>query len=207
VNRADLVLDAPAKAGSGRYRGVASSFLARLNEGDQVAVAVRSSQAGFHIPDDPAVPVIMVCAGTGIAPFRGFIQERAVRKAAGEDVGTALLFFGIRDPDVDFLHRAELQRWQDDGVVRLRMDFSARPKGGIVHVQNAIWHHRAEIEDLFRAGAHIFVCGDGKRMAPAVRDTLIDIYQHALAIDRDAAERWAESIEREAIRYVADVFS
>jgi cytochrome P450/NADPH-cytochrome P450 reductase len=200
------VLDVPALAGLGRYRGVASTFLARLEEGDELAVAVRPSQTGFHLPDDPAVPIIMVCAGSGIAPFRGFLQERAIRKAAGEPVGAALLFFGVRDPDGDFLHRSELERWQEEGVVHLRMAFSARPQDGVTYVQDAIWHDRAEVEDLFRDGAHIYVCGDGEHMAPAVRDTMIDIYQDAMAIDRDEAERWAETIEREAVRYVADVF-
>ena len=83
------VLDAPALIGQGRYRGVASTFLARLKECDEVIVAIRSSQAGFHPPCDSAVPIIMVCSGSGIAPFRGFLQERAVRKAGGEPVGEA----------------------------------------------------------------------------------------------------------------------
>lgn len=201
------VIDEPALSGHGRYRGVASTFLARLQEGDEVAVAVRPSQTGFHLPEDATVPIIMVCAGSGIAPFRGFIEERAVRKAAGEPVGAALLFFGVRDPDVDFLHRDELERWQDEGVVRLRMAFSARPQEGVTYVQDAIWRDRGEVERLFRDGAHIYVCGDGEHMAPAVRDTLVGIYQQAMRIDRDAAERWAQTVEREAVRYVADVFT
>jgi len=200
------VLDVPALAGAGRYRGVASTFLARLEEGDQVAVAVRPSQAGFHLPDDPAGPIIMICAGSGVAPFRGFIQERAMRKAAGEPVGEALLFFGIRDPDADFLHRAELERWQAEDVVALRMAYSAPAEGEVTYVQDAIWRDRSEVAALFRAGAHIYVCGDGKHMAPAVRDVMIRIYQDAMNIDRAAAERWAERVEREAVRYVADVF-
>ncbi|NYD89608.1 bifunctional cytochrome P450/NADPH--P450 reductase [Sphingomonas melonis] len=201
------VLEAPALAGHGCYRGVASTFLARLEIGDQVAVAVRPSQAGFHLPDDPAVPIIMICAGSGIAPFRGFIQERSLRKAAGDGVGPALLFFGIRDPDADFLHREELEQWQAEGVVSLRIASSARPVDGVAYVQDAMWRDRSEIAALFQAGGHIFVCGDGEHMAPAVRDTLIRIYQDSRQVTREDAEAWVETIEREAVRYVADVFA
>ena len=201
------VLDAPALAGKGQYQGVASSFLARLEEGDELAVAVRPSQAGFHLPDDPQVPIILVCAGSGIAPFRGFLQDRAVRKAAGDKVGRALLFFGARDPKLDFLYRPELEQWQDEDVMSLRMAFSDRVFDGVTYVQDAIWRDRADVAPLFQQGARVYVCGDGAGMAPAVRDTFVRIYQEAMGVSREAADTWAEQVEREAVRYVADVFS
>ncbi|WP_342659219.1 cytochrome P450 (plasmid) [Sphingomonas sp. NY01] len=201
------VLEAPALGADRLHQGVASTFLAGLEEGDTLGMAVRPSQSGFHPPDDPQVPIIMVCAGSGIAPFRGFIQERAVRKAAGDDVGPALLFFGVSDPETDFLHREQLEAWQAEGVVSLRMAFSAYGFHGITYVQDAIWRDRAEIEQLFRDGANVFVCGDGKHMAPAVRDAFVCIYRDALGVSARRAEAWAEKVERDAVRYVADVFN
>jgi cytochrome P450 / NADPH-cytochrome P450 reductase len=201
------VLEVPALGADRLHQGVASTFLARLKEGDTLGVAVRPSQAGFHLPADPLTPVIMVCAGSGIAPFRGFLQERAVRKEAGEPLGPALLFFGVRDPDTDFLYRDQLEHWQDAGILSLRMAFSATGQGGIVHVQDAIWRDRAEIAALFRAGARILLCGDGERMAPAVRDTFIRIYEAETQATHAEALAWAERIEREGVRYVADIYA
>ncbi|KAJ1552080.1 hypothetical protein HK405_012755, partial [Cladochytrium tenue] len=118
------VLDAPAlsaaaaaPAGDGssstssrrRKVGVASTFLARCAPGDRVACAVRASPAAFHLPADPAVPVVMVAAGSGVAPFRGFVQERAAMAAAGRKVGRALLYYGCRGRE-EFAHGPELQR-------------------------------------------------------------------------------------------------
>ncbi|MBP0614416.1 bifunctional cytochrome P450/NADPH--P450 reductase [Jiella mangrovi] len=200
------VLSAPALGGAHRHEGVASTFLARLAEGDSFGAAVRPSQVGFHLPEDPTLPIIMVCAGSGIAPFRGFIEERAALQQAGTAIGRAILFFGVRDPEMDFLYRDELERWQGAGAVALRMAFSETPGDGVVYVQDAIWRDRAEIAKLFRAGGRVFVCGDGTRMAAAVRDTFLRIYQEAMNASREAAEAWAEKIEREATRYVADVF-
>lgn len=201
------VLEVPALGGDRLYRGVASTFLARLREGDRIGVAVRPSQAGFHLPPDPRTPVIMVCAGSGIAPFRGFLQERAACQAAGKPLGPALLFFGVRDPDTDFLYREALEHWQDAGVLSLRMAFSAAARDGVVHVQDAIWRDRAEIAALFRAGARILLCGDGERMAPAVRDAFIRIYEAETHATRAEALAWAEGIEREGVRYVADIYA
>lgn len=147
----------------------------------------------------------MVCAGSGIAPFRGFLQERAARKAAGAETGPALLFFGIRDPDIDYLHRHELEAWEKDGVVSVRLACSTSAKAS--YVQDRIWEDRKDVEDLFRQGAHVYVCGDGEKMAPAVRETCIKIYRSATGASSEEARAWAEQIEREAIRYVADVFS
>ncbi|WP_419730888.1 bifunctional cytochrome P450/NADPH--P450 reductase [Lichenicola sp.] len=201
------VLDAPALSGQGRHHGIASSYLARLPVGARLSVAVRQSQAAFHPPADPATPLIMVCAGSGIAPFRGFLQERAIRKAAGGTVGPALLFFGITDPDVDYLYRDELAAWEAQGLVSVRMAFSRRPEGEVRYVQHRVWQDRADLADLFRQNGTMFVCGDGQRMAPAVRETVIRIYQEARAVSAEEAEQWADRIEHETARYVADVFS
>ncbi|SFI46140.1 bifunctional cytochrome P450/NADPH--P450 reductase [Methylobacterium brachiatum] len=201
------VLDAPARAGGRRHRGVASTYLAGLEPGARLSVAVRPSQAAFHPPEDPAVPIVMICAGSGIAPFHGFLQERAIQKANGRPVGPALLFFGATHPDVDYLYRDELAAWEAQGVVSVRTAFSQAPDGDVRYVQHRVWRDRADVADLFRAGATVFVCGDGERMAPAVRATCVRIYQEARAVTPEEAEAWADTVERETGRYVADVFA
>ncbi len=201
------VVDAPALSGQGRFFGVASTYLANLHAGDRVSVAVRPSQSGFHPPADPKTAMVMVCAGTGVAPFRGFLQERAAQKAAGREVGRALLFFGVDDPEIDYLYRDEFGAWESQGVVEMRPAFSAAPEGDVMFVQHRVWKDRAEVASLFREGAQFYVCGDGRHMAPAVRETFIRIYQKATQIDDAGANAWADRMEHEHGRYVSDVFA
>ena len=205
------VVDAPALSGQGRYQGVASSYLASLEPGDRVSLAVRPSNARFHPPADPATPIIMICAGSGLAPFRGFLQERAARKATGQKVGPALLFFGTTDPEMDYLYRDELAAWQQAGVVEVLTAFSARPEaspeGDIMFVQHRVWAERRRIEALFRQGAIVFVCGDGRHMAPAVREALIKAFKEATGYSDAEVEAWADELEHERGRYVSDVFA
>jgi cytochrome P450/NADPH-cytochrome P450 reductase len=122
------VLDAPAiSSQEKRFLGVASNFLNGLTVGDRVQMVVRTSR--FHLPTDPIVPVVMICAGSGIAPFRGFIEERAAQKAVGRDVGRSLLFFGCRAPQEDYLYGTDdLAKWADQGAVDVRMAFSRSTK-------------------------------------------------------------------------------
>jgi cytochrome P450/NADPH-cytochrome P450 reductase len=201
------VVDGPAASGQGRYLGVASNFLASSAVGSLVPVAVRSSHLHFHPPGDPETPIVMICAGSGLAPFRGFLQDRAMQRAAGQPVGPALLFFGCDDPDVDFLYRDQLAEWEREGVVSVRPAFSARPEGDVRFVQDRLWQDRAEVEKLFRDGATVFVCGDGQRMAPAVREVLVRMVRESGGVDDAAAQAWVEHIERDTARYVADVFA
>jgi cytochrome P450/NADPH-cytochrome P450 reductase len=201
------VIDAPAFSGNGRYLGVASHHLSRSPPGTRVAVAVRPSQERFHPPADPRTPMIMICAGSGIAPFRGFIQERAMQAAAGQEVGPALLFFGCDHPDIDFLYLKELEGWQAKGVVDLRPAFTLAPVDDVEFVQHRVWKDRAQVAELFRRGATVYLCGDGQRMAPAVREVLVRIYAEATGASTEEAERWAVETERERGRFVADVFA
>jgi cytochrome P450 / NADPH-cytochrome P450 reductase len=201
------VVDAPALSGQGRYEGVASTQLARAEPGTRLQVTVRPSKGHFHLPASPLTPLVMVCAGTGLAPFRGFIQERAVQAQNGQAVGPALLFFGCDHPDVDLIYRDELAAWEALGVVSLRPAFSAAPVGEVSFVQHRVWQDRDDVATLFRQGAHVYVCGDGRYMAPAVRETFVRIYAQAKGATPDAANKWADRIERETGRYVEDVFS
>jgi cytochrome P450 / NADPH-cytochrome P450 reductase len=107
------------------FLGVASNFLASLRPGDKVQMAVRPSNAAFHLPQDPKTPLVLFAAGSGIAPMRGFLEERALQKKAGREVGEALLFFGCRNPKEDYLYSdSDLREWEELGVVKVRPAFS-----------------------------------------------------------------------------------
>jgi cytochrome P450/NADPH-cytochrome P450 reductase len=202
------VVTAPAWSGHGEYRGVASSYLAQARPGMKIAVMTRPSQAAFHLPEALATPIIMVAAGTGIAPFRGFLQERAIRAAEGSEghAGEALLFFGCDHPDVDFLHKDELKAWEQEGIVKLHPAFCKAPDGDVTFVQHRLWKDRAEVMPLMDRGAHIYVCGDGRHMAPAVRETFGRIYQEHSGGSREQVEGWLAELEK-GIRYSQDVFA
>ena len=201
------VIDAPALSGAGRFEGVSSTYLARLQPGDRVSIAVRPSNARFHPPTDPRTPIVMICAGSGIAPFRGFLQDRAAQEAGGREVGPALLFFGADHPDVDYLYRDEFAAWANDGIVEVLPAFSARPDGDVRFVQHRVWAERERIAEVFRKDAIVYVCGDGQRMAPAVRETLVRIYREKAGASDVDAQKWADVIEHERGRYVSDVFA
>lgn len=201
------VVDEPARSGHGQFRGTSSGYLADREPGDRISVAVRPSNTHFHPPQDPATPIVLICAGSGIAPFRGFLQERAIQKADGQEMGEALLFFGARHPNADYLYQDELVGWDTQDVVTVLPAFSREPDTTAPYVQDQVWAHRARIAELFQQGGTVYLCGDGERMAPAVRDTLTRIYQDATDATRDEAEQWIDAIEREHGRFVADIFA
>lgn len=133
------VIVAPAISGrSAPFLGVASTYLAGLLPGDKVQMAVRASNVAFHPPEDPTIPLVMFCAGSGLAPMRGFLQERALQKKAGRKVAKNLLFFGCRNPKEDYLYSdSDLKEWAELGVVDIRPSFSraSAESGGCKYVQ------------------------------------------------------------------------
>ncbi len=171
-------------------------------------MAVRASRASFHLPiDAERVPLIMVAAGAGLAPFRGFLQERAAQLAAGRNLAPALLFFGCRAPGVDDLYRAELDRWETMGAMGVRRAYSsARDQSeGCRYVQDRLYRDRAEVMELWNDGAKVFVCGS-RVIAEAVRDTILRIREEQVGEPGEPGEvtKWFESIRNE--RYATDVF-
>ena len=151
--------------------------------------------------------MLMICGGSGLAPFRGFLHERALQTAAGQPVACSLLFFGADHPDGDCLYRDELAAWQAQGVVQVMTAFSAQPEGDIRFVQHRLWAERKRVAEAFWQGATVYVCGDGLDMAPAVRETLIKAYMEATGTPEDQAQGWADEMEGVHGRYVADVFT
>ncbi|CAE6484242.1 unnamed protein product [Rhizoctonia solani] len=141
----------------GKFLGVASNYLAGLRRGDRVQVLVRPSSKAFHPPIDPGVPMMMFAAGSGIAPFRGFMQERAIQKKAGRDVAKSVLFFGCRNPEEDYLYADELAEWQTLGVVDVRPAFSrgSEDSGGKQYVQNRVWSDRELVRSYDKQNAKV----------------------------------------------------
>lgn len=137
------VIDAPALSGHGhKFLGVASNYLASLKPGDKVQMVVRPSGAVFHPPEDPLAPVVMFCSGSGLAPFRGFIQERMAQKDSGREVSKMLLFFGCRSPDEDYLYAdSDLAVGIEKGVVDVRPAFSRKTEAsaGCKYVQEYVY--------------------------------------------------------------------
>src|SRR4030095_489562 len=118
------VLRGPAPSGAGEFNGVCSSYLESNAPNSTVFAFVRKPTIAFRPPDDTQLPMIMIGAGTGLAPFRGFLQERAAQRANGVPVATSLLFFGCRTSGEDYLYEDELSRYEDDGVVKVDAVFS-----------------------------------------------------------------------------------
>ncbi|MFF1823416.1 bifunctional cytochrome P450/NADPH--P450 reductase [Kribbella sp. NPDC058245] len=193
------VLSGPATSGRGTFRGISSYYLAEIEPGDQIRARVEPAREAFRAPAAD-VPVIMVGAGTGIAPFRGFIGDRLAR---GGEQAEALCFFGARHPEVDYVHRDEFEAAERAGAVSMRPAFS-RADGQ--YVQDRI---RADGNDVWRLldqGARIYVCGDGRGMAPAVRAAFIAIYQEQTGADLAAADAWLQDL-LSTDRYLEDVWA
>jgi cytochrome P450/NADPH-cytochrome P450 reductase len=199
------VVREPALSGDGTYEGVASTYLAKRDTGLRVNAFVKSSKSGFALPSDTTRPIVMIGPGTGLAPFRGFLQERSILRAGGATLGTAMLFFGCRNPDEDYLYRDELERFAADGIVDLHVAFS-RYNGTKTYVQHLIAKRADAIWHLLENDAHVFVCGDGSAMEPAVRATFTEIYRMKTGSTEDESERWlSELVARE--RYSLDVWA
>lgn len=178
--------------------GVCSVWLA--DHAEVAAVFIQSS-AHFHLPTDPQTPIIMVGAGTGIAPFRGFLQEREATAAPGR----SWLFFGEQYSATDFYYRDELEGWLRDGVLtRLDTAFS-RDGAEKVYVQQRMLEQGAELWRWLRDGAFFYICGDASRMAKDVDLALKKVVQTHGNMDADEASRWVEAMAKEK-RYRRDVY-
>jgi cytochrome P450/NADPH-cytochrome P450 reductase len=196
---------APAWSGIGQYRGFASSYLMGVAPGDTVLGYVRRPNPAFAPPADPRLPMVLVGPGTGIAPLRGFLRERAAQKRAGEPVARSLLFFGCRHPEHDWFYRDEMKAWEAEGVASLHLAFSSVEGHPHRFVQDALRDAADAVWDAIEEGAPIYVCGDGRFMAPAVRAALIDICQRKQGLGHEAASAWLESLIQNGV-YHQDVF-
>lgn len=196
---------APAWSGLGEHQGFASSYMRDVGVGDEVFGYVRSPNPPFAPPADSSVPMILIGPGTGFAPLRGFLQERAEQKASGAQTGDILLFFGCRHPDHDWLCREEVEAWTADGLIQPFLAFSAVTGHPWKFVQDALLAEQERVWAALRQGAQVFVCGDGRFMAPAVREALIAIHMASAGSDHAHGSAWLEDLI-ESGRYHQDVF-
>ncbi|KIW15094.1 hypothetical protein PV08_07881 [Exophiala spinifera] len=200
--------------------GVATNYLKDLQPGSTAQIMIKKSHASFHLPRDPKTPIIMVCAGTGLAPFMGFVQERAARFAATSDggvdgdtsepFGQAVLIIGCRHPDVDRLHAKQLADWQDQGVVRVFYAFSRDPdrSDGCKYAQDRLWRERELVSDLFDQGARAYICGSsalGKGVGQVAAKMAVEgAKKKGKEVSIDKGLEWWEGLRGE--RYAVDVF-
>ena len=198
------ILNAPALCGLGQHVGVASNYLANLKAGDRISCSVRASNVRFHPPEDTKVPIVMIAAGTGIAPFRGFIQERAAQSICGREVGTTLLYFGCRTKD-DFLYEGDLEKWSKVDAIQIKSVFSRQGNADRNYVQDLLWEDREEIKELYRQGARFYVCGSARKLSASVKACFIKILGEAHQCDEDEATKILDQISLE--RYSVDVFA
>lgn len=203
------VLDAPARSGHGLFKGVASNFLATVQPGRVIRARVDPARQAFRAGADPAKNVILVSAGTGVAPFLGFLGDRLAAQRAGAPVEPALCFFGVRDPQVDYIFRDRFEQAETLGIVQMRPAFSRAPQDGVRYVQDRIAADADEVWDLLGDTAkdtHVYVCGDGARMAPAVRGSFLEIFRARTGADDGQARDWLNGLV-ESDHYVEDVWA
>ncbi|MFM7344701.1 MAG: sulfite reductase subunit alpha [Tagaea sp.] len=187
---------------NGRNRqGVASTFLAeRLPVGAKIRTFVQPAH-GFRLPADGDLPVIMIGPGTGIAPFRAFLEERRAAQAKGKN----WLFFGGQRAATDFIYRSEIEAFQADGTLsRLDLAFS-RDGAAKIYVQDRMREAGAELLAWLQAGAHVYVCGDASRMARDVDAALRGIVAEHGKMDEAAAKAFVQRLTADK-RYQRDVY-
>ena len=183
------------------HLGGASGHLGRrVEEGGTVRVYVESND-GFRLPTDPSKPVIMIGPGTGIAPFRAFLQEREAQEAEGKN----WLFFGNPHFTQDFLYQTELQGYlKSDLLDELSVAFS-RDQADKVYVQDRLRERGADVFQWLEDGAHIYVCGDRNRMAKDVHQALVDVISEQSGTSAEEAEDYVRAL-KDTARYQLDVY-
>jgi sulfite reductase (NADPH) flavoprotein alpha-component len=181
--------------------GVASiDLVSRRKAGERLALTVRPNPH-FRLPADPERPIIMIGPGTGVAPFRAFLQRRETAGVGGK----SWLFFGARNFTHDFLYQLEIQDWLSSGVLtRASLAFS-RDQPEKIYVQNRMWEAREELWRWLEDGAVLYVCGDAKAMARDVHATLLRIISEATRCDSGGAAAWLRSAIADG-RYKRDVY-
>ncbi|MDX1610417.1 MAG: sulfite reductase [NADPH] flavoprotein alpha-component, partial [Halofilum sp. (in: g-proteobacteria)] len=186
----------------GRDRaGVASTWLAdRVDDDTPVPVYIDHNR-NFRLPESDDTPIIMVGPGTGVAPFRAFVEEREARGAQGRN----WLIFGEQRFDSDFLYQREWLRWRETGALdRIDVAFS-RDQPSKVYVQHRIREHARDVYSWLQEGAHVYVCGDAERMAPDVHRALVDVIAGESGLSADDASAWLGQLQKEK-RYQRDVY-
>ncbi|HEX9065308.1 MAG TPA: sulfite reductase flavoprotein subunit alpha, partial [Streptosporangiaceae bacterium] len=186
------------------FRGAASGYLHAVRDGDRLNI-FHDSADGFHLQDDLTKPMIFVSAGTGFAPMRAFLQERAAIKGSGGTVGEAALFNGIRSRQLDYIYRDEVERFTADGTLdHLHIAVSREDPGRREHVPDLIRRQAALTWRLLAAGGYIYVCGS-QPMRAAVRAALADVIASQASLPGEQAEAYLSELETTG-RYRPDLW-
>ena len=186
---------------NGKLRlGGASNFLTEAEEGTTVKVFIEDND-NFRLPEDGNTPVIMIGPGTGVAPFRAFMQEREASDAEGDN----WMFFGDQTFTQDFLYQVEWQGYLKSGLLT-KMDVAfSRDQAEKVYVQHRIKENAKEVFEWLESGAHLYICGDADRMAKDVHNTLVDVIVEQGGLTAEQAEDYLKSL-RSNKRYQKDVY-
>lgn len=183
------------------HKGVCSTFLADLVDDSSNVKIFFTPNNNFRVPSDDSLPMIMVGPGTGIAPFRAFLQERQARNANGKN----WLFFGDRNASTDFIYREEIEAMQTSGLLtKLDLAFS-RDQAEKIYVQDRMKEHGAELFAWLEQGGYFFVCGDAYRMAKDVDQALHDVVREHGKMSLVQAVEYVNSLKKDK-RYVRDVY-
>lgn len=181
--------------------GVCSNYLGDIAQIDDTIPCYFAPNKNFSVPEDTNKSMIMVGPGTGIAPFRAFLEEREMTQASGDN----WLFFGDRNAESDFLYRSELEAWQDNGVLtRLDLAFS-RDQAEKIYVQDRMLESGAELFKWLENGAYFYICGDAFRMAKDVDKALHTLIQEHGKLSEDEAANYVNQLKKDK-RYVRDVY-
>ena len=182
-------------------RGICSTFINdRWPTGGAAGVYTQNQQKHFAMPADPSTPMIMVGPGTGVAPFRAFLEEREALGARGRN----WLFFGEQRRATEFFYEEEFTKWREGGLLRLDTAFS-RDQPQKIYVQHRMREHARDVYAWLEEGAEFFVCGDKERMASDVEDELNEIVQREGGRTADQATEYVEGL-RKSKRYKRDVY-
>ncbi|MGX9251079.1 sulfite reductase subunit alpha [Pantoea ananatis] len=201
-NQVHLTIASVRYHSGGRNRsGVCSTYLAeRVRRGEKPAIFISPNKA-FRVPANGNAPLIMVGPGTGIAPFRAFLQERQATGAQGKN----WLFFGDQHQEHDFIYREELTAWQESGLLtRLDLAFS-RDQDKKIYVQNRMLEQGAELYAWLQEGGYFYVCGDASRMAKDVDNALYEIVRQFGGLSSERAADYIDQLKKEK-RYLRDVY-
>jgi sulfite reductase (NADPH) flavoprotein alpha-component len=183
------------------YHGVCSTFLSDIAEVGQKIKCYFSPNKHFSVPEDDTKPMIMVGPGTGIAPFRAFLEERQARKASGPN----WLFFGDRNSATDFIYQDEIEALQTTGVLtKLDLAFS-RDQADKIYVQDKMREQGAELFQWLQSGGYFYICGDAYRMAKDVDEALHSIIETHGKLTTEGAQNYVADLKKQK-RYVRDVY-
>ena len=200
------VLEGSARSGDGStFRGVCSRHLSEVPERGTVFAFVRQPTIAFRPPENPHMPMIMIGAGTGMAPFRGFLQEREALRARGVPIATSLLFLGCRDREDDLLYAEELEGYEADGVATLITACSRVAGYPYRYVQHALEASADRVWEALQRDAVVLVCGNASTMAPGVRAALISVFRAKTGAGAADGAAWLAGL-RATDRYLEDIW-